>query len=152
MSRVIEACVISSSRGGVEGNRIGAVGGLFDGGVAGIVVEGGIADDGVAVTGRGERISLLSSSKFRSNSTSFRLRLVRFAGGDWNPGVVVAVGQEAAMKEPAVLKHRWQQRLAGMTAPDLQPQRWRYVCAFAYGDASRLQCSTRRELAGCKRR
>jgi hypothetical protein len=37
--------------------------------------------------------------------------------------MVVAVGQEAAMSEPAVLKHRRQQRLAGMTAPDLQPQR-----------------------------
>jgi hypothetical protein len=67
MSSVIEAGVISSSRGGVEGDRMGAVGGLFDGGVAGIVAEGGVADGGVAdggvadggvaVTGRGERIS-----------------------------------------------------------------------------------------------
>ncbi len=86
MSRVIEACVISSSRGGVEGNRIGVVGGLFDGGVEGVVAEGSVADDGVAVTGRGERINSLSSSKFRSNSNSFRLRLVRFAGGNWSPG------------------------------------------------------------------
>ncbi len=54
ISRVLEACVISSSRGGVEENRIGVVGGLFHGGVAGIVAEGGVADDGVAVTGRGE--------------------------------------------------------------------------------------------------
>jgi hypothetical protein len=37
--------------------------------------------------------------------------------------MVVAVGQEAAMSELAVLKHRQQQCLAGMTAPDLQPQR-----------------------------
>jgi hypothetical protein len=86
MSRVLEACVISSSRGGVEENRIGVVGGLFDGGVAGVVAKGGVADDGVAETGRGERINSLSSSKFRSNSNSFRLRLVRFAGGDWSSG------------------------------------------------------------------
>ncbi len=85
VSRVIEACVISSSRGGVEGNRIGAVGGLFDGGVAGVVAKGGVAEDGVALTGSGERINSLSSPKFRSNSNSLRLRLVRFAGGDWSP-------------------------------------------------------------------
>ncbi len=77
MSRVLEACVISSSRGGVEENRIGVFGGLFDGGVAGVVAEGGVVDDGVAMTGRGERINSLSSSKFRSNSNSFRLRPFR---------------------------------------------------------------------------
>jgi hypothetical protein len=65
---------------------MGAVGGVFDGGVAGIVAEGGVADGGKAVTGRGERTSSLSSSKSCSSSTSFCLCLVRFAGGDWNPG------------------------------------------------------------------
>jgi hypothetical protein len=86
MSRVLEACVISSSRGGVEENRIGVVGGLFDGGVTGVVAEGGVADDGVAVTCRGERINSLCSSKYLSNSNLFCLCLVRFAGGDWSSG------------------------------------------------------------------
>ncbi len=82
VSKVIEAGVISSSKVGVEGDRIGAVGGVFDGRVAGILAESGVADGGVAVTGRGERTSSLSSSKSQSSSTSFHLCLVCFAGGD----------------------------------------------------------------------
>jgi hypothetical protein len=86
VSRVIEAGVISSSKGGVEGDRMDTVRDVFDGGVAGIVAERGVTDGGVAVTGRGKRTISLSSSKSHSNSTSFCLRLVRFGGGDWNPG------------------------------------------------------------------
>jgi hypothetical protein len=54
---------------------MGTVGGVFDGGVAGIVAEGGVADAGVDVAGRGERTSSLSSSKSCSSSSSFHLRL-----------------------------------------------------------------------------
>ncbi len=86
MTRVGEAGVLSSNKGRVEGGKIVAVGGVFGGGVAGVIADGSVAGGGVAETDRGERSSSLSSSKSHSNSTSFCLLLVRFAGGEWTSG------------------------------------------------------------------
>jgi hypothetical protein len=66
--------------GGVDGG--GVVGGIADGGVTG----GGVTAGGEAEEDRGERRSSLTSSRSRSNSTSFRLHLVLFAGGEWTSG------------------------------------------------------------------
>jgi hypothetical protein len=71
MTGVGEAGVLSSNKGRVEGGKIGAVGGVFGGGVAGVIADGSVAGGGVAGTDRGERSRSLSSSISHGNSTWF---------------------------------------------------------------------------------
>jgi hypothetical protein len=60
-----------------------------------------------------------------------------------------------ALREPAVVGHRRQQRLEEKkVAPVLRAQRWKHARAFSCGDgdgASRLRCQSRRELGCCTR-
>jgi hypothetical protein len=86
-----EASAISGDEGGVDGGETDDVRGVDGGGVVGGIADGGVTGGGVTAGGvagadRGERSSLLTSSRSRSNSTSFRLRLVLFAGGEWTSG------------------------------------------------------------------
>jgi hypothetical protein len=80
-----EASALSGDEGGVEGGEADAVRGMdggkvVDGMADGGVADGSVADGRVAGTDRGERSSSLSSSRSRIYSSSFRLRLVLFAG------------------------------------------------------------------------
>jgi hypothetical protein len=86
-----EASAISGDEGGVDRGETDNVGGVDGGGVVGSIADGGVTGGGITAGGvagadKGERRSSLTSSRSRSNSTSFRLRLVLFAGGEWTSG------------------------------------------------------------------
>ncbi len=74
-----ESDLASSNSGGVKMDKA-------NNGVVGSGGDGGALNDGVTGQDKGERVSLLSTSKSLSNSTSLRHFLFFFAGGGWGSG------------------------------------------------------------------